>query len=303
MSRNGLHENTPFVIRPARAEDKETILTFCERTYEWGDYVPEVLDEWLDDECGQVLVATLDDVPVGVAYVALLTPTEAWLQGLRVHPEHRRMGLAEQFLCRCLELARQWGAHVARLATSSRNVAVHKVTERAGMRHAATVWVLEAPVTVDPDGGPVLIPLTQRHWPLLEAYFRISSTLADMSGLYGLWDMQALTDSKLRDHLERGQVFGLWEGDHLVATAIILEVDERWSCLSVAYADSLHSHGQTLAHALRNHASDLGLDTVEVVVPSAGSIHHALLRAGFEPGAESEHDIWIYELAWEATAS
>ncbi len=75
----------PFVIRPARAADKQAVLAFCAHTFDWGDYLPEVWDEWLADARGQLLVATLDEVPVGVAKVTLLTPGEAWLEGLRVN--------------------------------------------------------------------------------------------------------------------------------------------------------------------------------------------------------------------------
>ncbi len=302
-TRNGSHNTKPFVIRRARAGDKAAILAFCERTYEWGDYVPEVLDEWLADQRGHLLVATVEDAPVGVAYVVLLTPTEAWLQGLRVHPEHRRKGLAQHFLRHCLDLARQRGAHVARFATSSENVAVHRTAQRAGMRRVAVMWVLEASATSGADAGPSLAPLTLQDWLLVAPHVLTSSTLAQMSGLYGMWDLQTLTADKLRDHLERGQVLGLWEGDQLECTAIILDVDERWSCLSVAFVQATDSYGQALAHALRSHTARLNLEAVEVMLPSASSLHHAFLQAGFELGPESKHEIWIYELAWRGTIS
>jgi GNAT superfamily N-acetyltransferase len=301
MPRDRSHQ--PFVLRPARAEDKPGILAFCQRTYEWGDYVPEVLDDWLADERGQLLVAAIDGVPVGVAYVVLLAPTEAWLQGLRVHPEHRRKGLAHQFLGRCLDVARQRGARVARLATGSSNVAVHRTVERAGMRRVAVVWVLEASATADADAGLALVPLTLQDWPLVSRYILASSTLAQMGGLYGMWDLQTLSEDILRDHLERGQVFGLWEKDHLTGTAIILDVDERWPCLSLAYVDAANSHGQKLARALRHRPAGLGLEMVEVMVPSASPLHHALLQAGFETAPGSQHEMWIYELDWLGTAS
>ena len=82
---------TPFVIRPARPEHKEAVLGFCTHTYTWGDQVPLVWDELLVDDWGQQPMVTVDDRPVGVAKVSLLTPMEAWPHGLRVHPayDHR----------------------------------------------------------------------------------------------------------------------------------------------------------------------------------------------------------------------
>jgi len=70
------------------------VLAFCQHTFDWGDYVTLVWDEWLVDPQGQLWIATCDGTPVGMAKVSMLTPTEAWLQGLRVHEQYRRHGLA-----------------------------------------------------------------------------------------------------------------------------------------------------------------------------------------------------------------
>jgi hypothetical protein len=51
-------DRIPFVIGPRRADDRDAVMAFCQRTYEWGDCVPLLWDEWLADEQGQLLVAT-----------------------------------------------------------------------------------------------------------------------------------------------------------------------------------------------------------------------------------------------------
>lgn len=185
---------------------------------------------------------------------------------------------------------------MARLATSSSNVAVHKTTERAGMRRVAPVWILEAQALPVPGNIPALTCLTPQHWQEVSARLFSSATLAEMGGLYGMWDWQALTGPKLWAHLERGQVVGLLEDGQLVATAIISDVDEAEKYLAVSYAEGNGSHVQVLARALRNHAASLHFETVEVVVPSASLVHRAFLQAGYEPETESKAEIWIYEL-------
>ncbi|KPL21937.1 MAG: hypothetical protein AMJ93_08440 [Anaerolineae bacterium SM23_84] len=79
-------DEEPFVLRRARAPDKEVVLQSCQCTPESGDYVPLVWDEWLTDGQGALLVATAAERPVGVAKVSMLTPAEAWLQRLHVLP-------------------------------------------------------------------------------------------------------------------------------------------------------------------------------------------------------------------------
>lgn len=299
MSRN----ETGFTIRPARADDKAAVLAFCERTFEWGDYVPLVWDDWLEDEQGQLLVATDDDRPVAVAKVTLLAPAEAWLQGLRVHPQYRRHGLAQQMLGYCLDLARQSGATVARLATSSRNKAVQKTTERAGMRRAAAVWILAANALAPTANTPALTPLAPADWARVSERILGSASLAAQGGLCGVWDWQELTLARLRVCLERGQVLGLVHGGILVATALITEVNEEEKYLAIGCAEGDEAHIHGLAHALRGYAHSLGLEHLGVCVPSGSQLQLDFLNSGYQPDSESEADIWIYELHLKGTTS
>jgi ribosomal protein S18 acetylase RimI-like enzyme len=292
-----------FTIRPARADDKATVLTFCERTYEWGDYVPLVWDDWLDEEQGQLLVATRDDRPVAVGKVTLLTPTEAWLQGLRVDSQHRRQGLAHQMLQYCLDVARQSGATVARLATSSRNEAVQKTTERAGMQRIAAAWILEANALPPARSMPTLTPMTAASWPQVSARIIGSACLAAMGGLYGVWDWQELSPAKLRTCLEQGQVLGLFDNANLAATALITEVHEEEKYLAIGFAEGDEMQGERLADALRGYAHSLGLERLGVCVPSGSQLLLAFANSGYEPDIESKAEIWIYELPLKGTSS
>src|SRR5437879_1326543 len=81
-------------IRPARPEDRDAVLAFCTTTWEWGDYIEEVWDDWLNNSQGLLLVATADGQPVGVAHILMLSETEAWFEGMRVDPNYRRQGIA-----------------------------------------------------------------------------------------------------------------------------------------------------------------------------------------------------------------
>ena len=47
-------------VRRAREEDREAVLAFCSQTWEWGDYIEYVWDEWLHDPQSALFVATMD---------------------------------------------------------------------------------------------------------------------------------------------------------------------------------------------------------------------------------------------------
>jgi hypothetical protein len=51
---------TGMIIRPARPGDRPAMERICVQTWEWGDYIPEVWDDWLADEQGLPIVCELE---------------------------------------------------------------------------------------------------------------------------------------------------------------------------------------------------------------------------------------------------
>lgn len=130
-----------FVIRPARAEDVPLISAWTTDTFSWGDYVPDALPEWLEDETSLVVVCVYDDdVPVAVSRAQMLSTNEAWLSGARVHPDHRRSGMGMAMNDFCVQWAIDRGALVARLAIEEENEAARSQVLRNGYR-ATGRWV------------------------------------------------------------------------------------------------------------------------------------------------------------------
>ncbi len=71
------------------------MLSFCERTWQWGDYIGDVWDQWVADPAGALLLATVGDQAAGVGKVTMISRSEAWLEGLRVNPAFRGHGVAQ----------------------------------------------------------------------------------------------------------------------------------------------------------------------------------------------------------------
>jgi ribosomal protein S18 acetylase RimI-like enzyme len=108
----------------------------CARIWS-DDYVPLVFRAWTRDRRGRCWVAVEDGRVVAVAKLTISPSREAWLHGLRVHPDYRRRGIATALLEHRLSRARQLGARVARLDTSEDNVAIHRLARRYGFRRIA----------------------------------------------------------------------------------------------------------------------------------------------------------------------
>jgi ribosomal protein S18 acetylase RimI-like enzyme len=136
---------TPAAIEPGQPADLEAVTAFTRRTFDWGDYVPEAFLGWLLDPAGQAFVARdLQGTAIAVAHVQIVAPGEAWLEGARVHPDHRRRGLADALNARCRQWAKAQGALVARLATEIENTAARRQVENLGWHRVAHFTALAA---------------------------------------------------------------------------------------------------------------------------------------------------------------
>jgi GNAT superfamily N-acetyltransferase len=129
-------------IRPARSDDKAAIAAFTTDTFEWGDYVADAFDSWMADPDGQILIAAdSDDQAAGMARVAMLSASEAWAQAARVHPDHRRQGIALQLTEAGERWAAERGALVMRLVTEDWNEPAQRQVDKAGYRSVAR-WAM-----------------------------------------------------------------------------------------------------------------------------------------------------------------
>lgn len=139
----------PPVIRPARLQDVDSVTPWTRNTFTWGDYIPDRMPIWIDEDDSEVLVCVDErDEPIALVHVALLSPTEAWIEGARVHPDRRRSGLGTALNHAGVEWAAARGARVMRLATEADNAAARTQVEGLGYRETSS-WVFAA-LEVDP---------------------------------------------------------------------------------------------------------------------------------------------------------
>jgi GNAT superfamily N-acetyltransferase len=125
-------------VRVARPDDVDSIIGWTTGTFSWGDYIPERIQTWLADPASDVLVAVdASDVPLAVCHVTMLSSTEGWLEGARVHPDHRRSGLGSSLNDAGVEWARDRGGRVIRLSTEASNVAARNQVTRLGYREVS----------------------------------------------------------------------------------------------------------------------------------------------------------------------
>src|SRR2546423_8516716 len=137
-------------IRPARPEDREAVLAFCRQTWEWGDYIEYVWDEWLHDPQGLLFVTTFNGQPIAVSHLKMLNQTDAWLEGMRVDPAYRQHGLAKALDGAMLAEAMKRGATNVRLITEAANTIAISLIERGFFRKNGSFALFRAQAETGP---------------------------------------------------------------------------------------------------------------------------------------------------------
>lgn len=294
-----------LTLRPARPDDRPAMERICAHTWDWGDYVPEVWDDWLADENGLVLIGELEGQAVAMHKITFHTPHQVWLEGMRVHPDFRHRGIGGMFMTHSLEYARARKARVVRLGTGSRNEAAQTIMSRAGMRLVGryVLWMAD-PL---PDTSPPST-LEPQHLAQVQAFLKESRVLAHTNHLYNAsWAWQELSAKRVTQMLSNGQMVAHWASDGRLAALAIVQIDRDGNVLWIGFSDGIHAEQAgdqpsslaALATAIRGLAAQVepqgaGAGKVQIMLADIPWLQDAYRHAGYVPG-EWDGELCIFE--------
>jgi ribosomal protein S18 acetylase RimI-like enzyme len=272
-----------LVIRPARPDDRDSVVAFTADTFAWGDYVPDAFDDWLGED--GFVVAEFEGRVVGLVRGVLLSPQEAWLQGARVHPAYRRRGVAARLNEHVRGWARDRGAVVARLLIEEDNHAAQAQVEASGMRAVARFVRAHRAVG---DASPYPAGNGGRRIGAMEKLRRAHSSEADPAfmawstselaragrGLFGVaWRVRRIDVSDLVSAAQRD---ALW-----VARSGWVMAAVREDLFEVGWMASGPDDAEDLMRAVTDVAVDEGADRVQAMVPATDWVVRAARRANY----------------------
>jgi hypothetical protein len=262
-------------VRPALAEDRDTVLAFCTDTWEWGDYIAHVWDDWLHDPDGRLFVATVDARPVGVSHMRMLNSTEVWLEGMRIDPAYRRMGLSVALNRAMLLEAMRRGATVARIIVEAHNTRPIELVARGGyMRRVGAFAPYTAPPLLATSQKRSVQEKTQLATPddldEIIDYLNASNVFPAVGGLYYAgWAAYSITAELLEARIADQNIYLLRRWDRLDGLAIAEPQEGHMEkCLSLGYIDGTAIEAISLiAYDLRRRLPELGLESMWAYVP------------------------------------
>ncbi len=291
-----------LTIRLAQPQDKAAVLAFCAHTWDGGDYIPQVWDEWLTDTSGRLLVAILADRPVGLIHMQMVAPDECWLEGMRVDPAMRKQGISKRLNEEAMREARHMGATVARLATRSENSIAQRALDSGGFQQVGT-YLHYAAAAEEVRGAPQPLVAELSDLPALLAFLERSNIFPATGGLiYADWGdrTRALTEEVLSERLANGQVLLLRQWDDFQAIAICGLQNAAEPVLLVEYIDGTMEGIGRLAYGTRPLAADRGLEQVAITTPNLLMLRDVLEGTGYQ--TEDAGFFLVYQRQLDAEA-
>jgi GNAT superfamily N-acetyltransferase len=284
-------------FREATHGDVEEIIAFTTDTFEWGDYIPEMISEWIDDPSGVVMVAVDDSGILGLARVVLLSRTEAWSHAARVRPDRRGEGIAGDLADVLLEWARSHGVLITRLLIEDDNESSIRHIQKKGFRRVATAVRARRAIgeaTPNPEGNgsrstsstAVARPVNSADAPMLAAQWPLTHCGRPLRGLVGNdWRFHTLTAADLVGAAHDG---GLWRIGS--SWAITRQVGTEFD---VSLLETNMEEAFDTISSLIDLARDRGAEDFWMWLADLDWLTQAVRRAGCDVFPSG---IWVYSL-------
>lgn len=284
-------------FRRATHGDVDEIIAFTTDTFEWGDYIPAMIGEWIDDPSGAVMVAVDDSGIVGVARVVLLSATEAWSHAARVRPDRRGEGIAGDLADVLLDWTRTHGVLITRLLIEDDNESSIRHIQKKGFRRVSTVVGARRAIgeaTPNPEGNgarrtssnATARPINAADAPMLAAQWPLSQCGRRLRGLVGNdWRFHTLTAAELVGAAYDG---GLWQIGS--SWAITRQVGNEFD---VSLLETNPEEAFDTISSLIDLARDRGAEDFWMWLADLDWLTQAARRVGCDV---SPSGIWVYSL-------
>jgi len=266
-------------IRPAVPTDKGPILEISKTIWSGHDYIPKVWDDWIKEKNGKLLIATVRGLPVGVAHAFFQTRRDAWLEGVRVHPDYRGLGIAGKLNKALFEYAASNGAKVARLCTGLDNKASRRHLSRTGFRllQLYARYSSKRPLIKQPSG----VSKVRKYNDTLWKQVKTSQNYRHYKGLFADgWTWYPLTPQNLKELVRNGRVLQTKNDSSNDQSISIMIPDEEGFTIGFMSGSTyqLETHARYLRYLLSKKRIK---KRARILVPTLPRLEQIIRKSGF----------------------
>lgn len=270
-----------FHFRAAQPEDEAAVAALSAHIWEGEDYVPRQFANWVADPHGQFTVVYEGQELVGFGKLTRLAEGEWWLEGLRVHPQHRGRGIARLLHNYAVEMADRIASGVLRFATNSRNEAVHKLAKETAFELVSTNILCDTEPSSESAGKGSFSAVTSGELSELQRWLAASPLFKAWGQLFERrWKWFELMP-RLSSLVAEERVYW-WRGSGEDGRGLVMISHDQNGTLGVNYIDGDQTVLRPLAEALRQPGVFGDVERLRLKPPADPVLRAALEAAGWE---------------------
>ncbi|MFU8866684.1 GNAT family N-acetyltransferase [Natronococcus sp.] len=294
-----------ITIRRATHDDYEGVTAFTEDLWadRGGDYIPEIYHDWLEDdgERKKTFLADAGDEVAGIVQAVMVSPDEAWFQGMRVNPAYQRQGLSGRLNEACFEWAREQGATVGRIMIFSWNAASLGAARTGGFEPLTEFRFAHPEPDSDASGPDRVSSDPAAAW----RYWTHSDARDHLQGLgfapEESWAVRELTRADFERLADETAVFAVERESGLAGASYRVRTYDRegddgetetWAEYGVGAWDDVDA-ARSLFGAIARDAADLDADRTRVLIPETAAFVSDASYAGAEISEEPDFVLGI----------
>lgn len=263
-------------IRQATKEDYNLIKDFLIKNYP-NDYTLKLIEEWLEDDKGKILLAIKDQELVGFSHIFVQSNKVAWFEAARVKQDMKGKGIGTMLNLEGINYCKSIGITKARLVTSSTNIVAQRHLAKTPFRPFAR-WI-------EWDFNSVFFDKANLQKSLLKPEyiyeFLLNRSCFEESGKvyqdsYIWFDLNL---DWLKSMCEYGNVY--FDGNNIV----IIKSMNRWpNYLQTCYVDIHDENASKLIAFINSYSEKSGMKYEKCIVfsPKCGATLKALLTSSLK---------------------
>jgi GNAT superfamily N-acetyltransferase len=236
-------------FRHAKQSDKNNALKFCTDTFEWGDYIEEVWDDWNSDPNGYLTVAEEEEDSGVIAALshAYICPNRkrVWLEGVRVNPNFRRRSIGTELIKRMVQYGKEQGAKEAAGLVSVKNLASQAMMEKNGFVVTSRwtycyISTTASTVFQKPDTGQARIA-TSKDREIIGNYLKQSQIFRAAAENYEhlwRWYRLDLSSDILQNLIENRKIIIMTPHNHSIVEGVAIINKNGNNMLRIGYIDA-----------------------------------------------------------------
>jgi GNAT superfamily N-acetyltransferase len=235
-------------IRDAQPTDKEVVVDFCKNTFSWGDYIADVWDDWILQ--GNLFVAVEGAVPIGLCHIVLTDNRQAWIEGIRIHPNYRRKGYGRKIISHCESIKKS--IKTIRMIIESENVSSINLVQSMGY-YMEDRWRLYA-----------LMPEKEISSAIIASDIKQVAGLVFSNTYANSWKWVPLEESDLEELIKQKRVLLSVQDESILAAGIWNESDNFANVLQLGFINGSKDGMLDILRFIQNKGYELNSERIQV---------------------------------------